>query len=198
MFFSAHGGNKSGGNDSGDCNKSCQRQRGFTLFELFIVACIVGVLATVLFNRVLLYQRMAEKTAMEETVGVLRGALHLKFAGLIAQHRENDAQYFVGQNPMNWLAEKPKNYVGELFGPEAGKVASGQWYFDLRDRSLVYLVHNRGSSDDGAKKASAAQIAFVIKVVWGNKSAEVGDAWMTHKVLEGVVLEQKFPYKWDQ
>lgn len=149
---------------------------------------------TVLFNRVLLYQRMAEKTAMEETVGVLRSALHLKFAELIAQQRQNDAQYFVGQNPMNWLTEKPKNYAGELFGPEAGRVVAGQWYFDLRDRSLVYLVHNR--SDNA--KTSLAPIVFTIKIVWGGKKVEVGDAWMTHKVLEGVVLEQKFPYTWDQ
>jgi len=194
MYFSARAGNKSSSKGRARDCRSCSRQRGFTLFELLIVACIVGVLATVLFNRVLLYQRMAEKTAMEETVGVLRSALHLKFAELIAQRRENDAQYFVGQNPINWLAEKPKNYAGELFGPEAGRVVSGQWYFDLRDRSLVYLVHNHG--DD--KKASAAQIVFVIKVVRGSKDVGDGDAQVARQVIEGVVLEQKFPYAWDQ
>ena len=171
-----------------------RRQRGFTLLELLVVACIVSVLATVFFNRVLLYQRMAEKTAMEETVGALRSALHLKFAELIAQHRENDAQYFVGQNPINWLAEKPGNYAGELFGPEAGRVIPGQWYFDLRDRSLVYWVHNGGGEGRDAK----AQLRFVVKVVWGSKKVEVGDAWVRQRRIEGVVLEQKLPYTWDQ
>ncbi|MGH8743276.1 MAG: type II secretion system protein, partial [Burkholderiales bacterium] len=51
-------------------------RRGFTLIELIVVVTIISFLAAILLNRIPLYQEAAEKTAMEQTVGVIRSALH--------------------------------------------------------------------------------------------------------------------------
>lgn len=176
--------------------KRVGRQTGFTLFELMIVACVVAVMATILFNRVLFYQKIAEKTAMEQTVGILRSALHLQFASLITRKRVEDAQYLVGQNPMQWLAEKPDNYAGEYFGNTAESVVSGQWYFDLQDRNLVYLVHNYDDSD--RTDQARPQVRFKVKLVFGVGDFPVKkDLLDAGKVVEGVVLDQTVPYSWN-
>ena len=38
------------------------------------------------------------------------------------------------------LAEKPEAYAGEFYGPDPAVFEPGTWYFDLRDRALVYVV----------------------------------------------------------
>ena len=38
------------------------------------------------------------------------------------------------------FAEKPESYAGEFFGADPVLFEPGTWYFDTRDRALVYLV----------------------------------------------------------
>jgi prepilin-type N-terminal cleavage/methylation domain-containing protein len=166
------------------------RRAGFTLLELMATACIISVLAVILLDRVQFYQKMAEKTAMEQTAGILRSALHLQFAELITKDKVADAQYLIGQNPMNWLTEKPGNYAGEFFGDEPGDVTSGEWYFDLQNRDLIYLVHNR------KKDESHVRITFRTKLVLDTKELSGADRADGRKVVAGVVLEQIVPYVW--
>jgi hypothetical protein len=45
-----------------------------------------------------------------------------------------------GSNPMHRLAEKPDGYAGEFFGADPALFEPGTWYFDTRDRALVYVV----------------------------------------------------------
>jgi general secretion pathway protein G len=170
---------------------SVNKHAGFTLLELLLTACIISVLAAILLDRVQFYQKMAEKTAMEQTVGILRSALHLQFAELITKDKVADAQYLVGQNPMNWLAEKPGNYAGEFFGDEPEDVASGEWYFDLQGRDLIYLVRNR------KKDESHVRIAFATKLVLKEKKSSETDSAGVGKNVVGVVLEQIVPYVWE-
>jgi prepilin-type N-terminal cleavage/methylation domain-containing protein len=53
---------------------------GFTLFELIVVICLVGIFAAVALDRLLRYQEIAEKTAMQSTIGALRSAQTLQAA----------------------------------------------------------------------------------------------------------------------
>ncbi|MEI7844045.1 MAG: type II secretion system protein, partial [Gallionellaceae bacterium] len=55
-----------------------QRESGFSLIELIIVIAIVSVLMSVFLDRVWYYQELAEKTAMEETVGAIQSALTMQ------------------------------------------------------------------------------------------------------------------------
>ncbi len=166
-------------------------QGGFTLLELVVVACIVGVLATLLYNRLQYYQRMAEKASVEQTVGALQSALNLRFASLITQNRIDTAPNLVDQNPVAWLVQKPGNYAGEFFGT-AEDVKTGQWYFDLKDRALVYLVRNRGN----AGGRDTPQLRFKARLVEGSEDFPGKNGSIAGKT-EGVVFEQIVPYEWD-
>ena len=167
---------------------------GFTLFELLVVVVIVALLATMLLSRVMFYLEQAEKVAMEQTMGNLRSALHLQAAALVARDKVHDIPRLVGQNPMNWLAEKPSNYAGEYFSPQPGDVVFGNWYFDLKDRNLVYLVHNGTNLHVGA--GSQKQLRFRVELVTSIKSAQGPDKRADSDSVEGVVLKSVVPYTW--
>lgn len=166
-------------------------QGGFTLLELVVVACIVGVLATLLYNRLQFYQRMAEKTSVDQTVGALQSALNLRFAALITQNKLDAAPNLVSQNPIAWLVQKPGNYAGEFFGTPEG-IKAGLWYFDLKDRTLVYLVRNRGNGSE----REIPQLRFKAGLVEGNEDFPGKSGSIAGKT-EGVVFEQIVPYGWD-
>ncbi len=174
--------------------KRYDRRAGFTLLELMVVTCIVAILATVLLDRVRFYQKMAEKTAVEQTVGVLQSALQLRFTSLIVNNKIGEAPKLVKQNPMLLLAQKPANYSGEYFDQVPEGDVSGHWYFDLKDRVLVYFVHNRAGSK-GADE-TLPQLRFRTKLVLAVEDFSGAGGQVAEKAIEGVVLEQIVPYAW--
>tara|TARA_R110001599_G_scaffold159052_1_gene346129 strand:+ start:156989 stop:157522 length:534 start_codon:yes stop_codon:yes gene_type:complete len=155
---------------------------------LITVVVIVGSVYF-LFQALDRLQRTVEKQKVDATANLLRHQLRLKVNNLIEQHRKNDAKYFVGVNPMNWLEQKPKNYAGELFGPEAGKVAPGQWYFDLRDRNLTYLIRNCKD-----KTLERSQITFSFRLKWAAENQKINDDRVMRRRLQDILLEQTSPY----
>ena len=60
------------------------RARGFTLIELLVVVCVVALLFGVGLERLLRYQELAERTAVEQNLAAINVALTSKFAALIA------------------------------------------------------------------------------------------------------------------
>jgi len=103
---------------------------------------LMGIFLGVLLERALYYQEYAEKTAMESTVENIRTGLRYKVADLILANRMSEIPALADENPMDWLAERPPNYLGELDWVPADE-PQGQWYFDKRNRELVYTVNNR-------------------------------------------------------
>src|SRR4051812_9897855 len=119
------------------------RTPGFTLFELAVTIAITAILATVFLNRVWFYREQAERVAMGQVVGAIRTALHLQIAALLVKNRGDEIPRLMEQNPMDWLAQKPKNYLGEYYAPKITDIAAGNWYFDRKDKKLVYLLNNK-------------------------------------------------------
>ena len=103
---------------------------------------LMGIFGFVLLERSRYYQEYAEKTAMESTAENIRTGLRYKVADLILANRMSEIATLADENPMNWLAERPPNYLGELDSSPADE-PKGQWYFDRRNRELVYTVNNR-------------------------------------------------------
>lgn len=167
---------------------------GFTLLELVIVVCIVSALVIVLLDRLRVYQRMAEKTAVEQMVGTLQSALNLRFASLITQDRLKDASILAEQNPITWLVKKPANYAGEFFGTP-DDVKAGQWYFDLKDRELVYFVSNSGEVE--REKKETPHLRFKTELVKGNEDFPGKGGSIAGKIVEGIVVTQIVPYGWE-
>ena len=166
--------------------------RGFTLFELLVVTCIVAVLAVALLNRVSFYQEQAEKAAMEQVVAALQSALTLQMASLMTGGRESEADKLTTENPMNWLAKKPANYAGEFFDPAPQAVAPGNWIFDLKSRNLIYVI-DRGNfftpGKDGVK-----WIRLHVNLV--QDYIPSGGGKRRRPALSGAVIEPVESYRW--
>lgn len=165
--------------------------RGFTLIELAVVVCIVGVLAAMLLQRVWFYQDQAEKAAMEQVAGALQSALTMKYARLLTRGKESEITALVAENPMNWLAKVPSNYAGEYYDVTPRTVSPGNWTFDLKTRNLVYIV-DRGDyftpGKDGHK-----WVHYHVNLLY---ETEPGTSGKPVKELVGVLFDPTEPYRW--
>lgn len=116
-----------------------RRAHGFTLFEFAIVACIFGILMTVVLQRVAYYRRAGDEAGVQALLMNMRSALSSKVIALQAQGREGEIGALAGANPVTWLERTPDNYAGELTSEAARSVKAGNWYFDLRQHKLVFV-----------------------------------------------------------
>ena len=116
-----------------------RRCSGFSLLELVIVVCVVAVLAGFGLEKMLRYLEEAEKAAMEQTIGNMKSALNLRLATMVVDGTIGKATGLAAENPMDWLASRPENYLGALYDPALDKTAKGNWYFDRQGAILVYL-----------------------------------------------------------
>jgi prepilin-type N-terminal cleavage/methylation domain-containing protein len=164
------------------------RQRGFSLFELAVTVAIIGVLAGVLLSRVRLYQEEAERVAMDNVVGVLRSALSMKFGQLVSQGKQADVSKLITMNPMDLLAQKPANYLGEFNTPQKEKISRGNWYFNRKKLLLVYIARTGATFQGPGPK----QFHFKVELV-GNPDGANGlkPAETSHSTtIEGIVLNE--------
>ncbi|NHZ38028.1 type II secretion system protein [Massilia rubra] len=134
--------------------------RGFSLLELAVCAVVVAILTGVLLQRLLDYRERAELAAVEQLAGVLRTALVLKVGQLQVRGKEAEIASLAGKNPIDLLAEKPRNYAGEYFTPTPEQVAPGNWYFDRKTKTLVYLISREKKFPQGTAK----RISFKVEL----------------------------------
>src|SRR3954462_8880798 len=90
------------------------RGTGFSLFELVVVICVIGIVASVALDRLLRYAEIAEKAAMESTIGALRSAEGLQAAARIMTGGLPAIAAMQEENPIDWLAAPPAGYIGAL------------------------------------------------------------------------------------
>jgi prepilin-type N-terminal cleavage/methylation domain-containing protein len=95
-------------------NAKDQRQRGFNFLELVAAIAIVGVFGTVLLQRMLYLQEVAEMTAMELTVANLRTGLRYKTGDLLMRDKVSEIATLADENQVDWLENRPENYLGEI------------------------------------------------------------------------------------
>ena len=115
-------------------------ERAFSLLELLIVIVVVGLLLAVAIDRLLKVRYEAERAMVQSVTSALRSALYLEFAAAATSGRLARLDSAAGSNPMALLAERPETYAGEFFGADPALFEPGTWYFDTRDRALVYTV----------------------------------------------------------
>ena len=115
------------------------RQRGFTLFELAVVASVFAILMAVFLNRVRDYQQQAQQVAVAQMLGVLRTSLRVQVLHLYLADRRDKLPALAGQNPFDWLEDKPVNYLGEFAQPDLAKLPTGNWLYDRKEQKIIYL-----------------------------------------------------------
>ncbi|MES2126214.1 MAG: type II secretion system protein [Pseudomonadota bacterium] len=158
--------------------------RGFTLFEMAVALAIIGILAGTLLSRVLYYQEQAELTAVEQVAGAVRSALTLRAAKLYMHNDEANLRKIVSQNPMNLLAQKPANYLGEYYSPQIKEMPTGNWYFDPGKQVLVYLLNNGKTLREGEPNV----LKFKVKLLGLPSPAAKPPESLS--AVEGVVLDR--------
>ena len=135
--------------------------RGFTLFELFVVCTIIGVLAVFALQRLWAMQQVAEEAMAEQVIGALKNGVRIRSAELISANRWDEFRYLPQRNPFDWQEELPGNYRGEL----KGEGIAGSWYFDAGQRSVVYIVKR---ADDFRASDGTQTLRFTVVGVDGS------------------------------
>ena len=172
----------------GDSLHSYPGQRGFSLLELVIVISVIGILAGALFSRLGLYKERAELAAMDNVVGAIRTGLNLKAGQLAAKGQTAELSKLITINPMDLLAQKPGNYVGEYYLPQKAKISPGNWYFDRKKFLLVYIARTGATFPASTSKQFKYRIDLIRSMddAKGPKPAETSDS----TTIEGVALVQ--------
>lgn len=174
-------------------NKDFLGQNGFTLFEFAIVIAIMAVLGGAMISRTYTtnkdgevetgqqssgYQAQAERAQVATILSALRSALHLRVSKMMTSGQEKMIPGVVDENPFRWLAEVPSNYIGEYFSPKTTELPLESWYYDKKNKTLVYLYnHNRSASNP-----ESDVVRYKLRVVMendGNGRSSIG----------GVVIE---------
>ncbi len=140
------------------------RSRGFTLLELVVVIAIISILVTVALDRLLPLIDEAERVAVLRVEGQLRSTLVMEAAKRVVRGESARISELEGSNPVNFLLEPPKNYVGELETTETAGAPARHWYFDASSRRLVYRLGEafgfRRVEETPENPAFAVRVAF--------------------------------------
>ncbi len=116
-----------------------RRQGGATRFEFAVCVVVFGCLAGALSYYLLRYRAEAELAGVRYHVAGMRTALAGK--AMAAQLAGDTAavRALVGSNPVKLLRSTPPGYRGELDLRNDNEIPAGSWFFDRKQRTLVYL-----------------------------------------------------------
>lgn len=166
---------------------------GFTLIELVVSITVIVLLMTAFLTRLLVYQREVERIAMEQVVRAVRSGLQIQLASMNSRGRMNELPGLLLQNPIDWLAQKPPNYLGAFYHPGDNELETGNWYFNKKDHKLVYLFKH----SDNSESAEPNQLNFKVKLVnnrdnvirnaSGQQGPEIGSEMFNGAVIEQVI-----------
>ncbi|MEH6470160.1 MAG: prepilin-type N-terminal cleavage/methylation domain-containing protein [Halopseudomonas sp.] len=147
--------------------KTNTRQQGFSMLELIVAGLLIVVLATVSYRQYTNIVVDAERAAFSGVRGWLQAGVNLAMSDAIGKRNRTGLAELEGSNPMRLLdgvLSLPSNYLGELEGEAAIQAASGNWYFDLDQRTLYYRFRFRQAME-GFERAQNDRIGFRLKLV---------------------------------
>lgn len=171
------------------------RRRGSSKLELLAAIMLIAAFAAVLLNRLAFYQEMAEKAKVEYTISILKSALRMQMATMLAEGRTRDYAVLATQNPMDWLEEKSADdfYISAATRSHSASRMAGQWQFDAGSRALVYWP-----ARDAHLRADASghkRIRLQVKVVRNTPGSLPAEEAGKQAVILAVRLEAE-PYQW--
>ena len=84
----------------------------------------------------------AEKQMLELVVRNMRTGMQLAMGEALIGQREGEIASWAGENPIRWLDQPPREYLGECSEEERKNLSGGQWCFEREMRDLVYRPHS--------------------------------------------------------
>ena len=171
-----------------------QGLRGFSLLELVIALSLIAVLASIALDRMLVYFEYAENVAMETNLAILKRALAMRTAGYLIQGRYDRIAQLATENPMDWLAEPPANYIGEVDYPREADLPRGVWYFDRATRELAYRPKAKRTFEPGPDGNSEVRFRAIVKLAGVPGVAASEDRGLTE--VSELTLRPVRPYRW--
>jgi general secretion pathway protein G len=165
--------------------------KGYTIFELLVVICVISLLLITFFHRVQFYQEHVEKAKMIGVVVAIQDALLFQQGRLLASGDDSGFAAIVTENPVSLLAEKPDNYAGEFYDPAAGALVRGKWVFDLKTRDLIYLPEHEGHLTI-AGKGESKWLRYRVTL---KQRPEQGKP--ARKIFTGITFEPVEVYRWE-
>lgn len=166
-----------------------RRGRDYSLVELAAAGAIVAALVAVFLHQVRYYQEQAERSAVQSTVAALQNALASRAMEVLLKGNPQQIGQIEEENPMDWLAQQPSNYVGVFYGQPLERIPGGGWYFDRATRTLVYQVWRTDHFKSGSD--AKADIHFRVVAEYGNLapgSSAQGLKWLQ--------IAPARPYRW--
>lgn len=104
------------------------------------VALAVGVaLLAVLLRGIAYVEERAEKATVEEVVARIEIGLLAEAGSRMARGRGVSVDALAAENPVDWLARPPARYRGAYNGVAPASATRAYWYYDTRQRTLVYV-----------------------------------------------------------
>jgi hypothetical protein len=159
------------------------RQRNFLQTGLYVI--IVGIVATMLLERLLTYAEAAEKAAMEATVSRLHAALYTRVAYLTLRGEHEAIDALPTQSPFGTAVMKTSNYLGEFVGLPT-EVEGGHWLYDQVRHELVYVPNHRRYLHADVDEPATPSLRFKVELL---KSSSAG--------YTGVFLRPVGRARWD-
>lgn len=143
------------------------KQHGFTLLELVVVIVVISILGLFAIDRIFAIRIAAERASVKQIVGIIKSALGLEVARLALDGKMSLVAKLDKSNPMELLAQKPNNYIGEKTDKDK-IVEPGVWYFDKKQKALIYNV--RYSENFITSLKGLPRIRHRIKLVYHDRN----------------------------
>jgi general secretion pathway protein G len=163
---------------------------GFTLLELIVVICLIAVFASFALERLLRYQEIAEKTAMEANLGAMRSGQGMKAAATLVTGGLQALPKLADENPIDWLADPPAGYLGALSNPPLSAVPKGSWYFDMKNKELVYRPQRTRFLISGADGDDRIRFKVIVKLTF-----DAADKGLVRELSE-LAIRPVVPVRW--
>ena len=166
---------------------------GFSLLELVVVIALIGTLISVAATRLLPYIDEAERVAVLRVEGQLRSSINMEAAKRIVRGQSASLTDLDGSNPVKFLLEPPKNYVGERLQQDNEQVPARRWYFEQDRQRLVYRLGEPFGLP--VRDESTEDPAFVVRVAFADSNGD-GVFEAQRDELYGVRLQRVAGTEW--
>lgn len=167
--------------------------QGFSLLELVVVIALISMLIGIAVTRLLPYIDEAERVAVLRVEGQLRSSIAMEAAKRIVRGQSASISELDSSNPVKYLLEPPKNYVGERLQRDIDQVPKRRWYYEQDRQRLVYRLGAPFGLP--VRDESLQDPAFVVRVAFADTNGN-GIFEAQRDELYGVRLQRVAGMKW--